>query len=641
MIDQRGGFTNTTLSLPLGIYGDIRLTNGHADTINWNGGVIVGNIHGDDTDDLNVFAGEGSQFSFDGDINVEAITTAHGVTYVGDIRRFGTIAVNTTSHSATGVSFAVGGHIKATALDVNNSGTLEVKPTANIDVSHMYVAGTGATVASGTVQWGLKPSVPQHGIITAGDVTIGEGARSVAHALPGLFKAHEDFLVIASTDISGEFNFSEDFTSLYTVTDSYEDDGYHIILDRMAFRDIPGLNGNGAAAGAGIDKILDELNQSDPEGPLATLLGQILVGSPEDYARGMNELAGSQNGDLLQAALEDPGKLLDIIFGQLGGGGLGAGFADLGALIQVADNNVSAIASDAPASYVSLVNPSPVARPLSVWARVFGNWSSLDRNPGSGASGFTSNGGGVVVGANYQLTDNFLAGLAGGYQRNRIDFRGTGNADVNSYSLSAYGRYEQGKVYIDGLVGASYQSYDMTRLYTPILTTYTARRSPSGASVMAGLEAGYDYDFQGGSRVEPFAGFAFSRIRIDGSTETGSGPGNLTIDDQTGNSANSRLGVRWSSTFGKNTGSELTPMLQLGWKHEFADRNPSTTASLAGLPGSSFTVQGAEAPKDTALVGVGLQVKFSDRLDGSVRYDGDFGSGYTNSTASLRLRLQF
>lgn len=639
-IEQLGAISVSATGVAPGLYGDVLLANGDADTIEWSGGKMVGNVHGDNIDKLDVFAGTASYFAFDGNINVLAVTTADGTSYAGDAQSFGTIDVNTASHADTGVSLALGGRIYAEDLNVNHNGTLELKPTATVEVQHLLVQGTGASQSAGTIQWDLKPTAPEHPTVIAETVTIEDGAKSVAHALPGLFKAHEDFLVIESTDITGDFAFSEDFTNLYNVTDRIEADGYHIIIDRLAFQDIPGLNPNGQAAGAGIDKILDELNRTNADGPLATLLGQVLIGTPEQYAHAMNELAGSQNGDLLQAAMSDPGQLLNVIFEQLGGGGA-AGLAGAQNSVLVADNSSGATASDVPPAYASLALPSPVAQPLSVWLRAFGNWASLDRDPGSGASGFTSHGGGVVAGATYRFSDNWLAGVAGGYQRNNVDFRGTGDANVNSYSLSVHGRYESGNAYVNALAGASRESYSMTRLYTPMSTTYAARRSPDGETFMAGIEGGIGYDLGGQSKVTPFVGFDYSHMKIDGSTETGSGPGNLTVADQSANNANSRLGLRWTKVFDLEGGSELTPTIEAGWKHQFADTNPTTTAALSGLPGSSFTVHGASAPRDLAVAGAGLSARLSDRLDASIRYDGDFGSGYTNSTASLRLTVRF
>lgn len=633
-IDQIGGELEYS-----GIYGDIRMLNGQSDLINWSGGKIGGelgdttihsNIYGDSNDSLNVFAGTDSEFDF-----------------ADDIQGLRTINVNMGDPEADAVKLTVSGNIGTNKTDyqaiqnfnVNANGTLVLQPTAQIDVANFRVAGSEDEGPAGTVQWNLKPSVPQHGTITAGSATIGEGANSIAHALPGLFNANNDFLVLKSEDITGTFNFSHTFTNLYTVTDAYRNDGYHIVITRMAFGEIPGLDNDGANAGRAIDRILDWLNENDPEGDLATKLGEILTGTPEEYARNLNELAGSQNADLIQVALTQPDRLFNVIFDQLTNGGGGTALADLGALVKLAANQPGDVMSDAGPQYASLVKPSPVANPGTIWARAFGNWSSLDRS--AGASGFTSNGGGLVVGADYRFTDNFKAGLAGGFQKDDVDFRGAGKADVKSWSVGAYGRYEVGSLYMNAMLGYGHQSYSMERRFTVLGTSYSAHRSPDGSSVSAGAEIGYAFDLGNDAKLSPFAGLLYTHTKMDGSTETGASPFNLTLDDQTANTANSRIGVRWAQTFRSGGGTEWTPQLALGWRHAFGDQNPSTTASLAGIPGSAFTVTGANAARDAAIVGAGVTLKLSEGIDGTVEYNGDFSSNYTDSTASLRLRLKF
>ena len=645
-----------------GIYGDIQLNNGYGDLIDWTGGKIVGDIHGTTLDNFHVYAGLDNSFVFSGNIN--AGNSDSSGNYVADASRFGALTIGTGGSLAPAVSLEVAGNMYLGALNVQNNATLIVDPTAQIDASTVTIAGTGISTAAGTVQWNIQPVYPQNGSIT-GDVTIGTGAKSVANGLPGLFAATNDFWVIKDPNgVTGEFVTGTNPTTtdvttvtplgnflngLYTVTDGYvtsgAEQGYHIYVTRMSFADIPGLTEDGTNYGTYVDTILNNLQQNDPTGPLATLLGQILTGTPEEYAHALNEMSGHQNGDLLLAALGDPSKLLQIIFSELGGGDLGGsgGVASLDTFVQVADNGTisASTMNDAGPQYAALGTPtSVVERPASAWVRVFGNWSSLDRDASVGSNGYTANGGGVVVGGDYKFSDTFKAGLAAGYQKNKIDFRGAGNADTDSYSLSAYGRYTQGPLYVNGLLGASLQQYDMTRYYTPLATTYSAYRKPNGSTYSMGVEAGYAFDLGDNSKVTPFAGLMYSHTKIDGGTETGTGPGNLTLSEQSADSTASRLGVRWSKTFATDSGSSWTPIVELGWRHEFSDTNPSTTATLAGLPGS-YTINGSDVPADAALVGLGLKLQLSDDIDGTVQYNGDFTSKSTNSTASVKIRMKF
>lgn len=644
-----------------GIYGDIKSNNGHTDLIDWTGGVIEGDLHGDIYDTLSVHAGTPSiqgAFVFSGNINASASDDEGG--YVTDGPRFGVVNVNTGISYAPMASLEVSGNMYLGALNVHHNGTLIVDPTAQIDATN--VAFDNSEGGTATVQWNIKPSDPQNGTIMADTVTIGSGAKSIAYGEAGLFKSKNDFWVIQSDDLTGVFADATDsvngtvtpmgsfLSGLYVVSDYYDttdEEGYHITVNRIAPTTIPGLTIDGQNFATYLDEVLDYLGENDPEGGLAVLLGQVLTGTPEEYAHAVNELSGHQSGDLLIAALGDPSKLMEIIFSQLGSGDFGdTGFADIGSMIRVADNKFSAMPTmnDAGPQYAALGDPVPYVRPASAWMRAFGSWSSLDSDPKVGARGFTSNGGGVIVGGDYRFSETFKAGIAAGYQKSEINFRGNGgDANIESYSLNAYGRFDQGPLYINGMLGISMQSYDMTRRYTPILPSpsFVAHRDPDGTAVAVAGEVGYGFDVGDKSKLTPFLGFLYAHTKIDGSTETGAGPGNLIVDDQSADTASSRLGIRWSKTFGSTGAMQWAPVLELGWKHEFSDQNPTSTASLAAIPGGGFTVNGAEAPKDLAILGVGLNVQLSDAIDGTVRYNGDFGDTFTNSTASIRLRMKF
>ena len=637
------GFIGTDEEVHGGIYGDIfTYQDPYADVINWSGGEIVGDIHGDTLDTFNVFAGLENSFSYAGNINS------------GDATRFGTLNVNPIDPTYAPVSLTVSGNMSLSGLNVNNAGTLVVDSTADIDTTSLAVAGDVDEYSAGTIQWNLNPVDPTNGVIKAADVTLGDGANSIANGSYGLYKPVTDYWLIEKTgaSLSGTFtNFSVigflADNNLYDVSEVYNGSGgqgYHIVVTRHSFSGIPGMTIDGINFGSYLDGLLDDLSTENPD--LYDQINAVLTGDPEhaaeNYAELMNELSGHQNADLLLAALGGPQKLMEIIFGQLGGeGGGNSGIAGLDTLVRVADSGISATSNDAGPQYAALGDPTIFKRPASAWVRVFGSWSNLDSDAAVGAKGYSADGGGVIVGADYRFTDSFKAGVAGGYQKSTITFGSNGGkADLDSYSLNAYGRYEQGPLYVNGMLGVSYQSYDMTRNYVIGLANYQAHRNPDGQAVAGGAEIGYDFDLGNTATLTPFLSFLYAHTSIDGSTETGTGPANLVVQDQSGDSETSHLGMRWSQIYKTDGGTSWKPMLELGWKHEFADTNPTTTSALSGL-GGSYIVNGAKSPTDFATVGAGLNVQLTDAVDGTVQYNGDFGDTQTSSTASLKLRLKF
>jgi outer membrane autotransporter protein len=56
--------------------------------------------------------------------------------------------------------------------------------------------------------------------------------------------------------------------------------------------------------------------------------------------------------------------------------------------------------------------------------------------------------------------------------------------------------------------------------------------------------------------------------------------------------------------------------------------NPALNASLGSLPGTSFTVNGAPIPHDSALTSAGAQLFFTPNWSFLAKFDGQFAGGY-------------
>jgi outer membrane autotransporter protein len=85
----------------------------------------------------------------------------------------------------------------------------------------------------------------------------------------------------------------------------------------------------------------------------------------------------------------------------------------------------------------------------------------------------------------------------------------------------------------------------------------------------------------------------------------------------------------------------LIPELRLGWNHEFGDASQKITASLVGVPGSTFSATGIVFGRDTALIGGGLSMELSPDAKVFVDYDGKLGSRSQEHSISGGLRVRF
>src|ERR1700756_625890 len=76
---------------------------------------------------------------------------------------------------------------------------------------------------------------------------------------------------------------------------------------------------------------------------------------------------------------------------------------------------------------------------------------------------------------------------------------------------------------------------------------------------------------------------------------------------------------------------------RLAWAHDFVS-NPSLSAAFETLPGSSFTVNGAPIPHNSALTTAGAQLYLTPRWTLLAKFDGEFANGSQTYAGSGTLR---
>jgi outer membrane autotransporter protein len=143
---------------------------------------------------------------------------------------------------------------------------------------------------------------------------------------------------------------------------------------------------------------------------------------------------------------------------------------------------------------------------------------------------------GFTAGADYQVRENLLLGLATGYSHTDADFKASGgNVENNTWPLTAYAAYLPGSFYAYGSLGYALNLFDLERKIDFGGLSRTARGSPTGHQFNAYGEAGYDLKAQR-LVVTPAVSLAYSRLWVDGFTEDGAGALNLKVPSQTAES---------------------------------------------------------------------------------------------------------
>jgi outer membrane autotransporter protein len=87
-------------------------------------------------------------------------------------------------------------------------------------------------------------------------------------------------------------------------------------------------------------------------------------------------------------------------------------------------------------------------------------------------------------------------------------------------------------------------------------------------------------------------------------------------------------------------GTQLTPRLNVGWRHLYGDVRGSARQSLV-KGGRTYTVQGSDLDRDSLLVEAGLDLAVSPRHTLGLGYSGETGNDNRSHALMGQWRMMF
>jgi Autotransporter beta-domain len=223
----------------------------------------------------------------------------------------------------------------------------------------------------------------------------------------------------------------------------------------------------------------------------------------------------------------------------------------------------------------------------------------------------------VVTGVDRRLTDNIVAGVFAGFARTY------GDLDTLGSTTASRPAWAVPTAAMSPAPGSptprSWSAAAPTR--TRALRWARPTRRRRYAVQAAG---GFDARF-GAWQVTPEVGAQYTRVNVDGFTETGS-PAALVVASDEASSLRSSLGARvrydWAAAWGV-----VTPEWRIAWQHEFLNGARDLRASFidAAFPGQFLTTTGAPG-RDFVLVGTGVGGRLGAATTVSLDYDALIGT---------------
>lgn len=278
-----------------------------------------------------------------------------------------------------------------------------------------------------------------------------------------------------------------------------------------------------------------------------------------------------------------------------------------------------------------------------VWGQPFGGYARQDST--SEISGYSAKFGGLILGADRSLGDDWRLGAALNYSNTSVHGKDnlSGNTSTaDNYGVIAYAGYTGEPWYLNLSAGLNRQNYSSVRRADFTGFSGAAQGKFNGSSVTLQTEFGYPITLPTEVVVTPLASLTYGYQHVDGYSETGGNGMALDVGSTHSQSVVSDIGARIEKTFSTGLGN-LTPFAQVSWIHQYDNRQVSSHATYAAdtIGETSFITKGAAPVEDMAGLAIGSTLYDANELNVDARYDLQAGDRYQAHTFSLRLRKMF
>ena len=380
----------------------------------------------------------------------------------------------------------------------------------------------------------------------------------------------------------------------------------------------PGAPINVVNVANGIDNFINS------GGTLPTLFFNLFNLSGAQLQTALTQLDGEAATDAEKGAFALMNQFLGLMLDPFVDGRFGAGGGPIG----FAPDQQASFPPDIALAYASVLKAPPPSfdQRWTAWGSAFGASSTTSGNASVGSNNVTAADYGFAGGMDYHATPNTLYGFAlagGGTNWNLAQGLGTGRSDA--FQAGVYGKSYWGPAYVAAALGFTNNWFSTNR--TALGDDLTANFA--GQSYGGRLEAGYRYGVTMGGTIvgaTPYAAIQTQWFHTPTYSETdlaGGGLG-LTYNAVTANDTRSELGARFDDPTLLN-GMPLILRARFAWAHDWVT-NPALDAVFQSLPGSSFVVNGAAPPKDSALASAGAQYFLTPAWSLTAKFDGEFAS---------------
>ncbi len=298
----------------------------------------------------------------------------------------------------------------------------------------------------------------------------------------------------------------------------------------------------------------------------------------------------------------------------------------------------------------AMLDPAAIGRPgaqaagpYTIWGAALGRRGRTNGDPtGTGSATRTVESAAFAAGADYRITPDSIIGfaLAGG-GANASLANGMGSADAGIFEAGVYGQTRFGDLQLGASGAYTFLDVD-TKRTAPVLRpgNITAGYRMNGFS--GRLEASYRVATLSDIAISPFAAFQVQNFATPGFVEDGGSSGalgTLTSSRQNNLTTRSELGVKLE-TKTQIAGYGVSGFVRAAWAQYF-NREMAFAASINGLPGSNFVIDGAKPDHAALRLATGFDVALRENMTLGARFDSDLAKNSTAYAGSVRFQIKF
>ncbi|MFA5335486.1 MAG: autotransporter domain-containing protein [Candidatus Omnitrophota bacterium] len=529
----------------------------------------------------------------------------------------GAVFANTITINNAAANVVIGASGTSSCTDVFlTAGTLDLGPyTTNL------AAGDYTQAAAGSLKTTISSSASAGKIVTPGAVTVAAGTSLAINVDSSEYTRSNTTWTILDGGAGGAVNAPAvtDNSAILSFTSAAANAGQDMTITATRVTTYDKIaSGNAAAAGA----VLERIGEAGTTGDMSRVLGELdslpTLGAIAQALKTVVPVVDSGVTSVSHTAINrfagTSMNRLEMLFAQAHGAG-------------TEETGVSA--------------GSEGHNGWQAWGQGFGEYVSQKARGES--NGYRAIIWGTALGADTAaFSDTARIGLNGGYAKSRINSKDmSGKTDINSYEGTFYAGYMDvvNPYYINGALSFAYNKYSGSRQIDIGADERIADADYDGQQYSVLTDGGYIFDV-GDYKLTPVASLQYTRLHVEGYTETNAGALDLTVADQDYDMLQSGVGMKLARSFNLENDRIVTPEVHGRWLYDFIGDRQETTSTFSG-GGGSFATQGFDPVKSSFNVGTKLIMELNEDWSFETNYDFECKEDFTAHTGWANARCRF